>query len=245
MAVTVNLFRILAVFSCLALTAATECREDCALCVYRRLLDGGIKASSLSCTLECEGSVDDQKLEKCRSVLTEVEATDSPLQGKEDEAQQQQHQLAKKYGGFMKRYNGFLMKKTAGLGDDTGAPFDGEAPDLMSKRYGGFMKKDTAARQEIGEARQLQALREILDAQRSEGGSKHYDGFMRRPQESQEDAVQDLQKRYGGFMRRVGRPEWLDDHDQRVHGGLTKRFLEKTADTSVPNMEKRYGDFMD
>lgn len=47
MAVTVNLFRILAVFSCLALTAATECREDCALCVYRRLLDGGIKASSL------------------------------------------------------------------------------------------------------------------------------------------------------------------------------------------------------
>ncbi|XP_062409249.1 proenkephalin a [Sardina pilchardus] len=245
MAVTVNFFRILAVCSCLAL-AVGICRKDCALCMYRR--EGTTKASSLSCTLECEGGVDNQNLDMCRDVLTEEERTAAlQLQGSEGEAERQ-HQLTKKYGGFMKRYGGLVMKKTAEIGDDTGAHFDGEDTELMSKRYGGFMKKDATAHQEGGEARQLQALREILnlgvrDAQNSDEASKHFDDFMRDPQESNKDMGRDLQKRYGGFMRRVGRPEWLVAN--KVHGGFAKRFLEETAETSIPNMEKRYGGFMD
>lgn len=170
----------------------------------------------------------------------------SSLRGAEGEAERQ-HQLAKKYGGFMKRYGDYNMKKTANLGDDIGDDFDAEDTELISKRYGGFMKKDTAAHLESREVRQLQALKDILragirDAHHDEE-SRQSTGFMTDPKENQEDSVRDLQKRYGGFMRRVGRPEWLDDH--KGYGQLAKRFLLETAETSVPSMEKRYGGFMD
>lgn len=197
--------------------------------------------------MECEGGVDEQKLEMCRSVLLEEDGKSAiSLRGAEGEPEQH-HQLAKKYGGFMKRYGDYILRKTAVLGNDLGAQFDAEATELMSKRYGGFMK-DTAAHQENGEARQLQALGEILrvaarDAHHGEEGPRHSAGLMKENQENQEGLARDMQKRYGGFMRRVGRPEWLDD--PKVYGQLAKRFLMETEETSVPNMEKRYGGLMD
>lgn len=54
-----------------------------------------------------------------------------------------------------------------------------------------------------------------------------------------EEAGKDLQKRYGGFMRRVGRPQWQDEPRRY---GVYKRW-ENGGETAVP--DKRYGGFMD
>lgn len=66
-----------------------------------------------------------------------------------------------------------------------------------------------------------------------------------------EEEAKELQKRYGGFMRRVGRPEWWMDYQKR-YGGFLKRFADslpsdeegESYSKEVPEMEKRYGGFM-
>uniref|UniRef100_A0AAR2KWQ3 Synenkephalin n=1 Tax=Pygocentrus nattereri TaxID=42514 RepID=A0AAR2KWQ3_PYGNA len=164
-----------------------------------------------TCTLECGGSMDSRKLELCRDVLTEEERVN--LDGLKLEGENAEHLLAKKYGGFMKRYGGFMMKKAAEVSGVTGTA------ESDSKKYGGFMKKDDA--QDASEE-QLDLLREILRS-----------GI--RPDE----AGRDLHKRYGGFMRRVGTPQW-PDYQKRY--GLYKRW-EDGGETAMP--DKRYGGFMD
>uniref|UniRef100_A0A8B9J8N7 Synenkephalin n=1 Tax=Astyanax mexicanus TaxID=7994 RepID=A0A8B9J8N7_ASTMX len=170
---------------------------------------------SLSCTLACGGSVDSRTLEPCRDVLTEEERV--AVDGLKLDGENPEHLLSKKYGGFMKRYGGFMMKKAAEVSGVTGTA----ESDRTDGKYGGFMKKDGAQGASASEE-QMDLLREILRS-----------GI--RP----EEPGRDLHKRYGGFMRRVGRPQWLDDHKGY---GMYKRW-DDGGETAVP--DKRYGGFMD
>ncbi|XP_066507924.1 proenkephalin-A-like [Hoplias malabaricus] len=194
--------------SSLAVSVRSECSRQCAVCVYT-ILEQRVESSSGSCTLECGGIMDPRKLEMCRDVLTEEER--DAIDGLKLDEENVEHLLAKKYGGFMKRYGGFMMKKASevsGVSDTT----DSDRPEILSspsKKYGGFMKKDD---DQGTVEEQLDLLKEIL---RSEI----------RPEEVRKD----LQKRYGGFMTRVGY-------------GLYKRWKDG-RETAVP--EKRYGGFMD
>ncbi|XP_051985199.1 proenkephalin-A-like [Xyrauchen texanus] len=236
MALIVNWWT-LAVSACLVLTVRAECGRDCAICVYR-LFRQQIESDTVTCTLECEGTVDSRKLEICKDILTEEErlAIDNLMQA-EDRAD---HLLAKKYGGFMKRYGGFMIKKAAQIG----APIESDGTETLSMKLGGFMKKDKT--EGGAEEQQVELLREILgvglgselDDQHDEDIVKRYGGFMRSVQGNigLEEAVRDLHKRYGGFMRRVGRPDWLDNQ---------KRTWEDGSETALPDMQKRYGGFMD
>ncbi|XP_072525171.1 proenkephalin a [Salminus brasiliensis] len=218
MALSVSVCWLLAL-SCLAVSARAECSRQCALCVYSLLEQRG-ESSTGACTLECGGTMDSRTLELCRDILTEEERL--AIDALKLEGENAEHLLSKKYGGFMKRYGGFMMKKAAEVGGVTGEA-ESDRPDGISpspsKKYGGFMKKDDA--QGTSEE-QLDLLREIL---RSEI----------RP----EEPGRDLHKRYGGFMRRVGRPQWLDD---QKNYRLSKRW-EDGGETAVP--DKRYGGFMD
>ncbi|KAG9278817.1 proenkephalin-A-like [Astyanax mexicanus] len=220
MALGVNVCWLL-VLSSLAVSVRAECSRRCALCVYS-LLDQPEESSTGSCTLACGGSVDSRTLEPCRDVLTEEERV--AVDGLKLDGENPEHLLSKKYGGFMKRYGGFMMKKAAEVSGVTGTAesdrTDGISPS-PSKKYGGFMKKDGAQGASASEE-QMDLLREIL---RSEI----------RP----EEPGRDLHKRYGGFMRRVGRPQWLDDHKGY---GMYKRW-DDGGETAVP--DKRYGGFMD
>lgn len=227
------------------LTVRAECGRDCALCVYR-LFRQQTEIDTLTCTLECEGTVDSRKLEICKNTLTEEDrlAVDNLKQEEESIG----HLIAKKYGGFMKRYGGFMIKKAAEIG--TGAPAESDGTEVISKKYGGFMKKD----KEVGgaEDRRLELLRELLgvgltsesDEQHDGDMVKRYGGFMRSVQGNSGlgEEGRDLHKRYGGFMRRVGRPEWLDTQKSN---GFLKRTWEDGSETALPDMQKRYGGFMD
>ncbi|XP_044224302.1 proenkephalin-A-like [Thunnus albacares] len=227
--------------TCVSLVVGTDCGKECALCVYR-LLGQQSGFSSLTCSLECDGGLDSQKLRLCRDILLEEEnhipLNEDPRQQQEQEAASTitaddedatspEHQLAKKYGGFMKRYGGFMSRRSS---SPEGALED-------------------AGNQDEEENVRLEILK-ILNAaaeHSSEGGEavKRYGGFMRRAEGgvAQGDLLEavlgrGLKKRYGGFMRRVGRPEWLVDSSKS--GGVLKRAWENGSE-----LQKRYGGFMD
>ncbi|XP_010073084.1 PREDICTED: proenkephalin-A, partial [Pterocles gutturalis] len=216
-----------------------------------------------ACTLECEGKLPSAKAwETCKELLQLAKldlSEDAPGDKKELE---ENHLLAKKYGGFMKRYGGFMKKMDELYRVEPEDEVNGG--EILAKRYGGFMKKDS---DDNALANSSDLLKELLgtgdnpDAghyrEINENGgdvSKRYGGFMRSIKRSPEleDEARELQKRYGGFMRRVGRPEWWLDYQKR-YGGFLKRFADsilpseedgETYSKEVPEMEKRYGGFM-
>ncbi|KAM6919166.1 proenkephalin-A-like [Xenentodon cancila] len=229
-------FLLLAVCTCVSLVFGSNCREECARCVYR--LQKQPAASALACSLECDGEFDSQRLRLCQDFLFEeenrmsVDADDRPEQEQEavmlgdDPPTSPEHLLAKKYGSFTKRYGGFMSRRSS--------PPEG-VNDL------GDRDQEENIRQEI--LKIISAASE-RDGQ-GEGVVKRYGGFMRR---ADGEAVsghlleaalgRGLRKRYGGFMRRVGRPEWLVDTSR--NGGVLKRSWENGSE-----LQKRYGGFMD
>ncbi|KAM9789601.1 proenkephalin-A-like [Neosynchiropus ocellatus] len=232
------------VSACLALVAGSDCGKECALCVYH-LLGQESRISALSCSLECDGMLDSQKLRLCQEILMGDENT-NPLsvaphqqQGEEtssgitadgQESTLSEHQLTKKYGGFMKRYGGFMARRSS----------PGEPPESP-----GNQDEEENIRLEI-----LKILNSATERNGEGGGpvgeaAKRYGGFMRRADgnPAQSDLLEavlgrGLKKRYGGFMRRVGRPEWLVDSGK--NGGALKRAWENGSE-----LQKRYGGFMD
>ncbi|KAL6104749.1 uncharacterized protein ACO6RY_14405 [Pungitius sinensis] len=234
---------VLVLGACVSQVVGTECGKECALCVYR-LLGQQSGFSSLTCSLECKGGLDTQKLRLCQDFLLEEE-DNIPLNADSRQPQDQegsdeatadegdspspQHLLAKKYGGFMKRYGGFMSRRSPsqeGLLEDPGNQDEEESVRLE------ILKILNAAPEQGGEGQGGEAV-------------KRYGGFMRRAgggvaQGDLLEAVlgRGLKKRYGGFMRRVGRPEWLVDSSKS--GGVLKRAWESGSE-----LQKRYGGFMD
>ncbi|XP_035533966.1 proenkephalin-A-like [Morone saxatilis] len=230
--------------TCVSLVVGMDCGKECALCVYR-LLGQQSGFSSLTCSLECEGGLDSQKLRLCRDFLLEEEYH-IPLDADPRQQQEQEgvgtitaddkdaspeHQLAKKYGGFMKRYGGFMSRRSS-------SP-EGALEDP------GNQDEEENIRLEV--LKILNAAAEHDSEGDGQGGDavKRYGGFMRRAEEGLAhgdllEAVlgRGLKKRYGGFMRRVGRPEWLVDSSKS--GGVLKRAWENGSE-----LQKRYGGFMD
>ncbi|XP_062311414.1 proenkephalin-A-like, partial [Osmerus eperlanus] len=197
---------------------------DCALCVYR-LLGQQANITPRTCSVECEGSLDTLKLRLCQDVLLEEDVL--ALDNGKQEAAGAEHQLVKKYGGFMKRYGGFMTRRSPAAtgGDSNAATEEGGA-------------RGDGKSQEQEEDIRLEILK-ILNAEAEGAGlrageeSKRYGGFMRRGGGDlglgegllEEGAGRGLKKRYGGFMRRVGRPEWLED--SKGSGGVLKRAWEE------------------
>ncbi|XP_051944097.1 proenkephalin-A-like [Hippocampus zosterae] len=220
--------------ACVSPAVGAQCAKECALCVYR-LLGQRAAFSALTCSLECDGEVDREKLRLCWDILLEGGnpiPSDGDLRPQEEpeaaglilsndrEATSAGHRLAKKYGGFMKRYGGFMSRRS----------FSEALPDDSAKR-----DEEEKIRLEI-----LKVLNTVPE-QSTEG--VHEDGEQGRDDGRDPgdllEAVLDrgLRKRYGGFMRRVGRPEWLVDGNK--NGGVSKRAWQNAE------LHKRYGGFMD
>ncbi|XP_051532370.1 proenkephalin b isoform X2 [Myxocyprinus asiaticus] len=228
----------------LTLTAGADCGTDCAHCS--------------ECVLQCEEHLNaGSSWSLCKRFVQNADNVPESNQASTEtkHLDPQQHQVEKKYGGFMKRYGGF-MKRYGGF----------------MKRYGGFMKRTAelygqepedmdqgrvilpnhdvemlANQVEADGEREEAALRDILDSKGGvegvKGTAKRYGGFMKRAGlYDSESEVRPLQKRYGGFMRRVGLPEWWQENKR--YGGFLKRSPEENDDEYSLEIKKRYGGFM-
>ncbi|KAM3603802.1 uncharacterized protein V6R79_002341 [Siganus canaliculatus] len=201
-------------------------------------LSGTHEQMDSTCSLECAGGLDGQKLSQCQEYLLKNKNHISLLhqEQKQDaddnkDTASAEHELLKKYGGFIKRYGGFMSHRSS---------------------YPVRALEDSEIHSQEDNIR-LEILK-ILNAVADHGGEasdqgdeavKRYGGFMRRAVEGvvQTDLItavldRGLKKRYGGFMRRVGRPEWLLD-SSKTEGAL-KRAWENSSE-----LQKRYGGFMD
>ncbi|KAI6074922.1 Synenkephalin [Aix galericulata] len=255
---------LLALSTCLLPRVRADCGRECATCAYR--LGPRADIHPLACTLECEGKLPSAKAwETCKELLqlTKLDLSeDSSIAPGDKKELDENHLLAKKYGGFMKRYGGFMKKMDELYRVEPEDEANGG--EILAKRYGGFMKKDS---DDDALANSSDLLKELLgtgdnpeaghyrEISENDGDiNKRYGGFMRSIKRSPEleDEAKELQKRYGGFMRRVGRPEWWLDYQKR-YGGFLKRFADsilpseedgETYSKEVPEMEKRYGGFM-
>ncbi|XP_026170005.1 proenkephalin-A [Mastacembelus armatus] len=228
---------------CVSLVVGKDCGKECALCVYR-LLGQQSGFSSMTCSFECDGVLDSQKLHICQDYILEeekhipVDSDTRQLQEQEaagamivNDEDATEHQLAKKYGGFMKRYGGFMSRRSSspeGTLEDPGNQGEEENVRLEVLKI-------------------LNSATENGSEGDDQGGDtvKRYGGFMRRADgavvhSNLLEAVlgRGLKKRYGGFMRRVGRPEWLVDSSK--NGEVLKRAWETGSE-----LQKRYGGFMD
>lgn len=209
------------------------------------------------CVLQCEGHLfNGGSWGICENFLKTTESTPEAGQvSTETYSLPQQHHEEKKYGGFMKRYGGF-MKRYGGF----------------MKRYGGFMKKaaevyepqsdDIDRGREILSNSDMRMLANLVehDAEREgpemkdilsakvednelEGMVKRYGGFMRRGYDL-EGGTKPLQKRYGGFMRRVGRPDWGEE--PKLYRGVFKRSpQEEEEQEKSSDMGKKHGGFVE
>lgn len=111
-------------------------------------------------------------------------------------------------------------------------PEPDSAEHLLAKKYGGFMKRYGGF--------MIKKTLEDLSRDESDGVSDEELDVLREILRAGLDANEpgkELQKRYGGFMRRVGRPQWLDESKPY---GLHKRW-----EDDGPETQKRYGGFMD
>uniref|UniRef100_A0A3Q2QCG5 Proenkephalin-A-like n=1 Tax=Fundulus heteroclitus TaxID=8078 RepID=A0A3Q2QCG5_FUNHE len=166
----------------------------------------------LTCSPECESVTDSQRLRMCKDFLFEtddnVSAVSSP-----------KHQI-----GFMSR------RSSSAQGALNKQANHNEEENLRL----GILKIISATKNDG------------MDEGRNENEAvKRYGGFNGH---LEEDVVKGnlleavlghgLKKRYGGFMRRVGRPEWLVDSSKT--GGILKSSWENGS-----GLQKRYGGFMD
>lgn len=159
--------------------------------------------------------MDLQKLHMCQDLLfnskQEQEAAGTMMS--DEAAASSEHQIVEKYGGVMKRYGGFMSHRSS-------APSE--------------TKNDLGNQDEEENIRILN----IISSAREHGSNAEMHGDTALGNLLEEVLGRGLKKRYGGFMRRVGRPEWLVNGSKS--GGALKRAWE---DSNM--LQKRYGGFMD
>ncbi|XP_054889360.1 proenkephalin a [Poeciliopsis prolifica] len=221
--------------TCVLLVAGTDCGTECARCVYG--LQGQVSAfSTQTCSLECEGVMDTQRLRMCKDFLTtsddSVSVDADPLQQPSQEdvdammTEEAVHQIDKKYGGFMKRYGGFMSRRSSSA---QRALNNLENHNEVEDTRLGILKIIGATK-----AHDMEESRDEMET------VNRYGGFNHQIKGNLLEAVlgHALKKRYGGFMRRVGRPEWLVDYSK--NGGAQNMSGENGS-----GRKKRYGGFMD
>ncbi|XP_067904896.1 proenkephalin-B [Heterodontus francisci] len=219
-----------------------DCANRCSAC--NSVLGSSIKP--LTCTLECEGIVlSTNEWEKCDQALHSYKPdlvgimaealADPSTDVKEDESAEallgnQHSSLVKRYGGFMKNIDQSKIYAKALAQENA---YKGQ-----KLKYGGFLQKfgERDATELEKNSQELAATMENLELEKSSDipttqELKHYGGFMKgfgykRSAElgDEENKDMELQKRYGGFMRRIGRPRYKWDNQKRYGGFLRRHF---------------------
>ncbi|KAM6976622.1 proenkephalin-B [Aplochiton taeniatus] len=237
-----------------------DCSSQCLKCA-QQFLNTEIPTSSLTCTLECEGTLlNPDELEKCafalqsRSVgLTEFSEDDPGAQSTLEDGEKQEAiaNVVKRYGGFIKRIdknkiftspvwrenyvfkNGALPKKFEDLVRKFG---ERDLPEISEDDQRGDVDSENEMMMFNNEA----PLNEV----------KRYGGFLRkfgpktrRSNSMEEGSQEELQKRYGGFMRRI-RPKLNNlkwDNQKRYGGFLRRHFKISVRSDEQPSSYDDFG----
>uniref|UniRef100_A0A673HTY0 Uncharacterized protein n=1 Tax=Sinocyclocheilus rhinocerous TaxID=307959 RepID=A0A673HTY0_9TELE len=163
---------------------------------------------SQECVVECEEHLNaGSSWSLCKSFIQNADNT--------PEGNRRYGSFMKRYGGFMKRYGEF-MKKTAELYGLE--PEDVDQGRVILTNHDVEMLTNQV---EADGGREEEVLTDVHDSKGGAQGVKG-DSFM-----TWRVGLR-LQKRYGGFMRRVGRPQWWQE--SKRYGGFLKRSQKEDED---------------
>nr|XP_043895111.1 proenkephalin-B [Solea senegalensis] len=187
----------------------SDCSSQCQKCAQQLLSPDAF--SSLSCSAECE-----EQLRSCAPEPPGQADYSQDEAAEEEESQQAQAELVKRYGGFIKRIDKNKNKIFASLPWRDNYVAKSAA---LPKKYEDLLKM---LEERDADAPQEQALRTY---------TKRYGGFLRKfgpksrrssSAEQQGEEPEELQKRYGGFMRRI-RPKLNNLKWDKRYGGFLRR----------------------
>ncbi|XP_024232343.1 proenkephalin-B [Oncorhynchus tshawytscha] len=236
----------------LSLPSSTQadCSSHCLQCA-QQILNTDIPVNSLTCTLECEGTLlTTAELDKCgktqqsRAVGSEFSDEDAGPRStpeREDDQDASIANVVKRYGGFIKRIdknkNKLLTSPWRENGVYKGAyAFPKKYQDLLRK----FGERDLSEFSEDYQGGDVDSENEMGMFNDDEAAAinkvKRYGGFLRkfgpktkskRSDSREQGSREELQKRYGGFMRRI-RPKLnnlntLKWDNQKRYGGFLRR----------------------
>ncbi|KAM8947716.1 proenkephalin-B [Pelodytes ibericus] len=147
----------------------------------------------------------------------------------------------KKYGSFLRKYGERgLVALPADLDQEKENQSNEESDEQNQawgsrderKRYGGFLRK--YPKRSIEKVQGIELEREVPEKRvvSEEGPAQGYESEMGGDTEY---GVTDLQKRYGGFMRRI-RPKLKWDNQKRYGGFLRRQFKVSARSEEVPGL---------
>ncbi|KAJ8400606.1 hypothetical protein AAFF_G00393750 [Aldrovandia affinis] len=182
--------------------------------------------NSLTCTLECEGTLTStEELDKCENVLRSYagglkdtkERNEIELGGVErgDPRSTSTGKIVKRYGGFIKKIDKNKIFTSLPRAKKYENSFRRDIPEIEQDSQ----QDDGASEDEATVFNDDTPINEV----------KRYGGFLRKfgPKRSynsaEENNRQELQKRYGGFMRRI-RPKLKWDNQKRYGGFLRRHY---------------------
>ncbi|KAJ8369689.1 hypothetical protein SKAU_G00097170 [Synaphobranchus kaupii] len=212
-----------------------DCSSQCLNCA-QQIPKSEMSINSLTCTLECEGTLDSTvELDKCEKALELYSAgqpgfsdrNEQPPSTSETGDQQETSigNIVKRYGGFIKRIEktkkinspsreNVYLKGMKKYGNSLRRFWERDIPELLQDTQRG----DGSSENEVATYDDDTAINEM----------KRYGGFLRkfgpkRSNSGEEGGQEELQKRYGGFMRRI-RPKLKWDNQKRYGGFLRRHF---------------------
>ncbi|KAM4691537.1 proenkephalin-B [Rhinophrynus dorsalis] len=242
----------------LCLTAPGVVRADCvSWCISCALQTKAINIhiNPLVCSLQCEGSLlSTDQWEKCGRVLSPPGHFAVAKREQESvlPSDDQQDVLVKRYGGFIRKPEKSKFFYSPPKREN--ANYKGE----NRQKYGVFLRK-YGDRDVLEPTADLQQDAEAPDSKETDGQKaswntkderKRYGGFLRKyPKRSVENVQEEgteqeaetadgeaaLQKRYGGFMRRI-RPKLKWDNEKRYGGFLRRQFKVNARSEEEPSL---------
>ncbi|KAG7471946.1 hypothetical protein MATL_G00103400 [Megalops atlanticus] len=227
---------VLALILSLSSSTHADCSSQCLNCA-QQIPSSAMPINSLTCTLECEGTLTSTvELDKCEKALELYSAglTGFSDRNKIPPSTAGMEDQETSVGNIVKRYGGFIKRIDKNKIFNSPSRENAYIKSLFNKKYRNSFRK-------FGE-RDIPEL--FQDPQRGDDASedettisdddtainevKRYGGFLRkfgpkRSSSGEESSQEELQKRYGGFMRRI-RPKLKWDNQKRYGGFLRRHF---------------------
>ncbi|XP_069739794.1 proenkephalin-B [Narcine bancroftii] len=229
-------------------TVHADCARWCSVCDL--VLDSSLKPRI--CTLECEGMLlSSDEWGKCDR---ELQLYNSDLLGVIDKVlvdpvSEEEAFTGRQHNGFGKHFGGFVNKVEKNRVYAQALAQENAYNKDKNLKRGGFLQMfdERDASESERSSQELETTMENLLAENGDippteelehnGGFRKVFGFKRSAElTDEENRNVELQKRYGGFMRRIGRPRYKWDNQKRYGGFLRRNFrVSLRSDDAKPN----------
>ncbi|KAG5838016.1 proenkephalin-B-like [Anguilla rostrata] len=244
---------VLALILCMISSIRADCTSQCLSCA-QQIPNSEVSINSLTCTLECEGTLSSTvELDKCEKALELFSAGQGGFNDRNEQppsASETGDQQETSIANVVKRYGGFIKRIEKNKKINSPSRENAYLKGMFAKKYGNSLRKfwerdipELLQDTQRGD-RSSEDEAAIYDDDTAINEEKRYGGFLRkfgpkRSDSGEEGGQEELQKRYGGFMRRI-RPKLKWDNQKRYGGFLRRHFKVSVRSEEEPSSYENF-----